>query len=387
MSARAAGRLWAGAAPRSHSPGWAGRPVPVPVNRACGGRRPGSARRLPLAARVPSEAHQAHQSRFEPLDLREESALARSLRRLVFVGLAGVVSLSTVVLLLWEVAFHVLGVAGGRDVQWPFLARGFSTALLVACFAAAFFWQGRRRLDAGWETLRRRRAELDEQELREEDALGLAALSRALAHELRGPLHVISLRAAMVRKAARPLRGGARLVELAREIEAEVARTDSRLQGYIGAAGDFTRDLRREPVDLAALLGAAAARLAPLARARDVKLEFSPEGGRGPDVIGDPRLLQRALRVLLRGALEAAPPGTTVGLRTSVTDGAAVLSLWHGRGANAAALFGTAGEPAAARAALGLALVRDVARAHGGELVAPGAGAGASVALKLPVGP
>jgi len=309
----------------------------------------------------------------------------RSLRRLVFLGLAATMALAATVILLWEVLFHTAGLVTG-SLQWPYLLRGFSTSLLIAGFSAAFFWDARRRLDKEWEEIRQRKAALQELAQREDDSLGLAALSRALAHEIRGPLHAISLRAAMVRKAAQALPRSEVVVDLARTIEAEAARADAQLGSYVERAGDATRSLRRERVDLAGLLHVAAAELAPLAGARGVRVELPPEGSLGP-VVGDPLLLQRALRVLVRGAVEAAPAGTAVGLRTSVSGGAVVLTLLEGRAEDAGALFGTAGDPAAARAALGLALVRDVARAHGGELVLAGAGTGSAITLRLPVGP
>jgi signal transduction histidine kinase len=315
---------------------------------------------------------------------RKQAVYFRSLRRLVFLGLAATMAVAATVLLLWEVLFHTLGFVSG-SLQWPYVLRGFSTSLLIAGFAAAFFWDARRRLDKEWEEIRRRKAALQELAQCEDDSMGLAALSRALAHELRGPLHAISLRAAMVRKAAQALPGNEVVVELARTIEAEAAQTNARLGSYVERAGDATRSLRRERVDLAALLRLAAGELAPLAEARGVRLELPPEGSLGP-VCGDPLLLQRALRVLVRGAVEAAQAGTAVGLRTSVSGGAAVLTLFKGRVDDAGALFGKAGEPGAARAALGLALVRDVARAHGGELVLASAETGSAITFRLPVG-
>jgi signal transduction histidine kinase len=305
----------------------------------------------------------------------------RSLRRLVFLGLTATVSLASAVLLLWEVLFHAMGLGNG-DLEWPFLLRGFSTALLIAGFAAGFFWKARRRLDREWAEIARREAELEELSRCEDDSLGLAALSRALAHELRGTLHAIALRAAMVRKLAQ---GRGEVADLARGIEEEAAREGERLRSYGEAAGDATRSLRRERVDLAALLRLAGRELAKLANARQVALELPDEGERGPQVAGDPLLLLRALRVLVRGAVEAALPGTAVGLRTSVSDGAVALTMSQGTAADAEAPFGKAGAPAAARAALRLALVKDVARAHGGELVVAGGEAGSAVTLRLPV--
>lgn len=300
-------------------------------------------------------------------------------------GLAATMALAAAVLLLWEVLFHTMGVVTG-SLQWPYLLRGFSTSLLIAGFATAFFRDARLRLNNEWEEIRQRKAALQELARCEDDSLGLAALSRALAHEIRGPLHAISLRAAMVRKAAQALPGNEVVVDLARAIEAEAAQANAQLGSYMERAGDATRSLRRERVDLAALLRLATAELASVAEARGVRLELPPEGSLGP-VTGDPLLLQRALRVLVRGALEAAPAGTTVGLRTSVSGGAAVLTLFKETAEDAGALFGKAGDPAAARTALGLALVRDVARAHGGELVLASAETGSAITLRLPVGP
>lgn len=314
----------------------------------------------------------------------KQAVYSRSLKRLVLMGLAATMAVAAAALLIWEVLFHTVGFITG-SLQWPYLLRGFSTSLLIAGFAAAFFWEARRRLDKEWEDIRRRKAALQELARCEDDSLGLAALSRELAHEIRGPLHAISLRAAMVRKAAQALPGNEVVVELAHTIEAEAAQANAKLGSYMEHAGDATRSLQRERVDVAALLHLAAAELAPLADGRGVRLELPPAGSLGP-VLGDPLLLQRALRILVRGAVEAAPSGTTVGLRTSVSGGAAMLTLLEGRKGDAGALFGRAGDPAAARAALGLALVRDVARAHGGELVLVGAETGSAITLRLPVG-
>lgn len=95
------------------------------------------------------------------------------------------------------------------------------------------------------------------------------------------------------------------------------------------------------------------------------------------EVHGDAFLLQQAVLNLLDNAIEFAPEGSTIEVLLKASDGNAEITIRdHGSGAPDYALpqlfdrFYSLPRPATGRKStgLGLALVREVARLHGGEV-------------------
>ena len=202
------------------------------------------------------------------------------------------------------------------------------------------------------------------------------------AHELRTPVAVLSARIGDLPEgpASDALSGDVRrlTVLIDQLLSAARLRGDDRLAF--------------EPVNLAALLQGLLADMAPLALRSGRSLSFM-----GPDAAwtsGDLEALRSALANLVDNALRAAPRGGVVNAEVkSGPDRVEVRIVDSGPGvapSDREAVF----EPfwrarsGGQGAGLGLAIVRTVARAHGGEVrVEETAGGGATFVLNLPAAP
>jgi signal transduction histidine kinase len=196
------------------------------------------------------------------------------------------------------------------------------------------------------------------------------------SHELRSPLARIRMAVEMLEAGARP--------ELRAGLERDIAELDALVDEILLASRlDSVAALEaREEVDLLALAAEECARV-------DAALDGKPA-----TVQGDPRLLRRAIRNLLENARRygnGTPVEVTVGTRAG---GGAVLRV-RDRGPGVPdtererifePFYRLAG--AAERAGgvgLGLALVRQIARKHGGEArCVPREGGGSSFEVELP---
>jgi signal transduction histidine kinase len=177
------------------------------------------------------------------------------------------------------------------------------------------------------------------------------------SHELRSPLARIRMATELLKREANP--------ELRAELERDIAELDA-LVGEILVASrlDAVADLEtREEVDLLALAAEECARM-------DAALDGAPVAVRG-----DPRLLRRLIRNLLENARRYGA-NTPIEVTLSSEVGPAVLRVCdRGPGVPAAErerIFEPFYRPAGARepeggVGLGLALVRQIARKHGGD--------------------
>jgi signal transduction histidine kinase len=140
--------------------------------------------------------------------------------------------------------------------------------------------------------------------------------------------------------------------------------------------------LHREPVELAALAAEAIAGFEPQARAGGVTLELEPGPADLPPLSLDPRRIRQVLGNLLSNAMRHTPSGgrVTVSAR-ALPDGVQLAVSDSGTGMDQATAarafdrFWRSGDTAGA--GLGLAIVRDLVRAHGGDVSlesAPGSG-------------
>jgi signal transduction histidine kinase len=182
------------------------------------------------------------------------------------------------------------------------------------------------------------------------------ALLANASHELRTPLARIRMAVELMKESADPKRK--------RELEQDIAELDalieelllaSRLDAHGGA-------LASETVDLLALAAEECARYP------EAELDGAPVSVRG-----DARLLRRLIRNLLENARRHGAPPTELRV-ARVPRGAQIRVSDHGSGVPEALrervfepFFRTPGTGEATGAGLGLALVRQIARRHGGE--------------------
>src|SRR3989442_1910707 len=195
------------------------------------------------------------------------------------------------------------------------------------------------------------------------------------SHELRTPLARIRMAVELMKQNADPKRKA--------ELERDVAELDALIDEILLVSRlDAVKELDTdEEVDLLALAAEECARY------DDTQLDGEPL-----TVRGDPRLLRRMIRNLLENAKRhGAPP---IQVRLSCTGGRAELAVCdHGPGVPEAerervfdAFYRHTGTKEIAGAGLGLALVRQIARRHGGEArCAPQSGQGSCFIVVLPV--
>lgn len=212
-------------------------------------------------------------------------------------------------------------------------------------------------------------------------------------HELRTPLTVLGTRAQLLRRRARLLAGHgpdadrSALVADADGLVADTDRLVEILEDLLIAADPVARrDVER--FDLVALCADVVHATAAVAAQRAVLLS-GPDPGRPVEVRGSPVALRRALTALLDNALRHATGRVEVGVRhagrrvlVEVTDdGPGVAPELAGR------VFDRfAGVDGPRRHGLGLALVAEIAAAHGGRVELVGSGpAGTTIRLTLPV--
>ncbi|HEX3005793.1 MAG TPA: HAMP domain-containing sensor histidine kinase [Angustibacter sp.] len=225
------------------------------------------------------------------------------------------------------------------------------------------------------------------------EALGLQRRFVADAsHELRTPLTVLHTRAQLLRR------------RLAGQTSDPATREElDRLVRDAQSLGEVVTDLllaaelehapqRGEPVDVGAVAREVVASLSVLADEREVALTTSGTDD-GVEVVGIEAALRRALTALVDNALAHTGSGGHVQVRVSESDSHVLIAVADdGEGLDPAEARdlarrfarGTARD-GGRRFGLGLALVDEVARVHGGRLDVEGApGQGATFTLRLP---
>ncbi|TGD90004.1 HAMP domain-containing histidine kinase [Mycolicibacterium sp. CH28] len=216
------------------------------------------------------------------------------------------------------------------------------------------------------------------------------------SHELRAPLTVLHTRAQMLAHRAATADGAT----MQKDADALVADTraladivDDLLASATMTAGRPPRDR----VDLAAVAASVRDSMAPYANAHGVAIRLESDSGTESfEVSGSEAALRRALTALVDNALGHEHPGGTVELRVSRTDATvSVAVVDDGVGIDAdtmATLFtrfshGSEHTMREGRESygIGLALVREIAQAHGGGItVTSTPGRGATFTLSVP---
>jgi two-component system sensor histidine kinase CreC len=216
--------------------------------------------------------------------------------------------------------------------------------------------------------------------------------TQALAHELKAPLSAIRGAAELLGEEM-PRTERARFIGNLRAESERMQRVVERLLELSALEARHGR-VDFAPIDLRSLLQEVGDGARSLAGQRNVALAF-PEGA-APRVRGERFLLVQAVGNLVHNALEFAPPDTSVTVRTTVQGPMAHVTVDdQGPGVPAFALervfdrFYSLPRPDTGRksSGLGLSIVREIARLHGGEVsLANRPEGGVSAVLMLPLG-
>jgi two-component system, OmpR family, sensor histidine kinase BaeS len=215
------------------------------------------------------------------------------------------------------------------------------------------------------------------------------ALFTAIGHDLRTPL-------ASLQAATEALQDG-----IASEPDRYLRSMTADIHSLRGLVDDLFVLARLEagelhleaiPLDLAEVVDGAVEAVGPLARRRGVEVAAALDGV--VPVVGDARALDRVVRNLLDNALRHAPAGSVVTAAVRVDDHGAEVEV-HDDGEGFPDGFADlafdpfsradgARERHAGGAGLGLAIVRELILAHGGDVdITPGPGA--TVVVRLPL--
>jgi signal transduction histidine kinase len=209
------------------------------------------------------------------------------------------------------------------------------------------------------------------------------------SHELRNPLAVIRTTLDVALSEPEDAEGLRRAAEVARRTADRMSTTVDELLAF---GRTSVQPERRVPVDLAEVVSEVAQEYDAVASTRGVRLSLLAPSGLAVD--GDRSALKRAQANLVSNALRVAPPGSVVHARAGRTGG----WLWFGvrdvgpgiEPDEQALVFRRAWRDGAPTAegdgqGLGLALVRQIAEAHGGTVsVASVPRHGASFVVWLP---
>jgi signal transduction histidine kinase len=214
-----------------------------------------------------------------------------------------------------------------------------------------------------------------------------------VSHEMRSPLTAIQGSGEVISRY--PLNE-----ERRKQLGDMISRESRRLAGMVERFLDVERleageiSLRRETVPLRGVVERTVERIQPLAARKDIRIEAAVEGQ--PCALGDGELVEFALYNLLSNAVKYSPEGSKVELLARPNDalGLAFLEV-KDQGAGIAAedhsriferFYRTEGAQKSGQTGLGLGLsiVREIARHHGGSVMvesAPGRGSKFSLAL------
>ncbi len=227
-------------------------------------------------------------------------------------------------------------------------------------------------------------AEAREAAARAEREAAWRDIARRLAHEFKNLITPLSLSLHRLEHRVEAVRDDQRAAVA--DSLAAIASAVEQLSRLAEQFAQYARlpEPRLEPIDLADVVRSAAA----LAGPGPARVTLAGDGAL--PVAGDALLLTRAVHNLVLNACEASPDGAEVEVRWSVADGVATVEVLD-RGAGLAPevrarLFEPYVSTKRRGSGLGLSLVRDIARQHGGDVtLADRAGGGARAVLTLPL--
>jgi two-component system, chemotaxis family, CheB/CheR fusion protein len=220
-----------------------------------------------------------------------------------------------------------------------------------------------------------------------------------MSHELKHPLNLINVNAAIIGRVLDPDASGAvpianALGTITRAVRAQSRIIDDLLDLSRIRTGKLALDLA--PVDLVAVAESATEMLRADTAAMHLEIDFEHDQP-SVNVHADPTRLNQIVWNLLNNAVKFTPPGGRISVRVYAEEECGCLQVIDsGQGIDADSLsnifemFGQARARAASRQSglgIGLALVRQLAVAHGGRVEAQsdGPGKGARFTLWLPL--
>ena len=235
--------------------------------------------------------------------------------------------------------------------------------------------------------VRRKFADSEEKRRRSQQRFEMAA------HEIRTPLTAIQGSSELLYRY--PL-DDAKRERMIRLISEESQRLGKLVERFLSverlSAGEM--ELRRAPLDLSSLLSATIERLGPMAERKGIRLVRQDQTA-GTEIEADPELLEFAVSNLVTNAVKYSPPGTAVTLALERERGQVHIHVSdNGPGMTAEEtrrIFDRFYRTDDARRSeapgfgLGLAIAREIACHHGGDLrVESKPGAGSRFTLTLP---
>ena len=215
-----------------------------------------------------------------------------------------------------------------------------------------------------------------------------------IGHELRTPATVIRGEAEVALRD--PAAAPERLREALQSVEAHSQLLQRRLDDMLAlaAAEDGRLTLRREPLDIAAVVRGAAGLAEPYVRASGLELRARAPQGAGPSIRGDASWLQQAILALIDNAVKFANGSAPIQLVLTCDEARAqIIVSDNGPGVDPTDLphlfetyYQAAGGRARGGSGLGLSVARWVVEQHGGEIHARSLpGEGLTVEIDLPV--
>lgn len=286
-------------------------------------------------------------------------------------------------------SLFLIGGAGGHHLALPEVdhdellvlhMRGMWVALAVSAALIVYIVQ---RVARELEEVEQQLARARSLGLRREKIASLGTLAAGAAHELSTPLSVIAV---VTGELQRALAGSTEAQEDLALIKSQLARCQDILQHMAAHAGENAGE-PFVPVSLAAWADAALDGLPSRERvALRTDVELSAYSVKGPV-----KALSRALRSLLKNALQASPPEAAVELRFGVADGEVRVEVVDRGTGIPPDIFARVGEPffttkvPGEGMGLGLFLTRALAEQLGGTLDLESArGQGTTARLRLP---
>jgi signal transduction histidine kinase len=233
--------------------------------------------------------------------------------------------------------------------------------------------------------LSQRHAQAQEALRRRDRLTAMGEMASTVAHEIRNPLNAIAMSAQRLAREY-PKGDTDEATELVGVIQREASRIDGRVQQFLEFARP--RPLNLSEIQIGDLLQEVATALSPLAGSRAVGLEATPSQ---PIVMkADPDQLRQALENLVRNAVEATPPEGRITLSAQRRGKTIVINVRDtGPGIPANVLphiFDLYFTTKRDGTGVGLALVQQIASAHGGIVsVDSQPGSGTRMSLELPL--